>query len=317
MDNAKHKNKMYRILTDIFKDSELKHILAFKGGTALMFFHNLPRFSVDLDFNILDVTQTKMVYDRVREIALKYGRIRDEQMKHFGPIIVVDYEAGERNLKIELSTRHFDNHYEVMTFAGMHIPTMVKADMFAHKLCALLTRNGHITGRDIFDIHFFLEHSQSVHQGIVEQRMKKPLQDYIDDCISVLKTMSNKELMSNVGDLLEGKQKEKMRSGKLLSETIELLEVFKAFPIIEEYPEGKMPLKHVELVTNPKGEKFLAASVGEQHFTSKILTPHEKAQYAAFPTTEDQGNFLQSLAKKAYYPDWIKHGEQQSKSLKR
>jgi len=44
---------MAQILSLIFKDKDL-YVMAFKGGTSLMFFHNLNRFSTDLDFNLLD-----------------------------------------------------------------------------------------------------------------------------------------------------------------------------------------------------------------------------------------------------------------------
>lgn len=45
---------MAQILSLIFKDKDLCNALGFKGGTALMFFHNLPRFSTDLDLNLLN-----------------------------------------------------------------------------------------------------------------------------------------------------------------------------------------------------------------------------------------------------------------------
>lgn len=57
----------------IFSVALLSSVLAFKGGTATMFFHNLPRFSTDLDFNLLDAEKETEVYDRVRKIVLKYG----------------------------------------------------------------------------------------------------------------------------------------------------------------------------------------------------------------------------------------------------
>ena len=52
MDYNKHKYFMLQILRDIYSDLELANALGFKGGTALLFFYDLPRFSVDLDFNI-------------------------------------------------------------------------------------------------------------------------------------------------------------------------------------------------------------------------------------------------------------------------
>ena len=104
---------MVQILKDIYSDIELASHLGFKGGTALMFFYELPRFSVDLDFDLLDIAKEKMVYEKVRKILLKYGKIFDETMKFYGPIIVLDYGAGERKLKIEISNRQWDNRYEI------------------------------------------------------------------------------------------------------------------------------------------------------------------------------------------------------------
>ena len=54
MDKNKHKLYMAQILSLIFKDKDLCNVMAFKGGTSLMFFHNLNRFSTDQDFNLLD-----------------------------------------------------------------------------------------------------------------------------------------------------------------------------------------------------------------------------------------------------------------------
>jgi len=50
---TKHKTNLTNILIDIYKDSLLGSVLGFKGGTAAMLFFNLPRFSVDLDFDLL------------------------------------------------------------------------------------------------------------------------------------------------------------------------------------------------------------------------------------------------------------------------
>jgi hypothetical protein len=48
----KHKFFLVQILKDIYSDIELSNYLGFKGGSALMFFYDLPRFSVD--FNLID-----------------------------------------------------------------------------------------------------------------------------------------------------------------------------------------------------------------------------------------------------------------------
>ena len=64
----KHKFFLIQILKDIYSDIELANCLGFKGGTALMFFYDLPRFSVDLDFNLLNPAKEKTVYEKVRTI---------------------------------------------------------------------------------------------------------------------------------------------------------------------------------------------------------------------------------------------------------
>lgn len=228
MDTNKHKFFMLQLLKDIFSDALLSDSLAFKGGTATMFFHNLPRFSTDLDFNLLYAEKETEVYNRVRNIVLKYGEIHDEAIKHYGIIIVLDYGIGERKLKIEISNRQYKNHYEIRNYLGLRMRVMVKEDMFAHKLCALLDRT-EITSRDVFDCWFFLKERTSVNKEIVESRMGMPIEDYLDKCIASIHDISEKSLISGLGDLTEVDIKNFVRHG-LKDELISLLTMFKAFP---------------------------------------------------------------------------------------
>ena len=228
MDTNKHKFFMLQLLKDIFSDALLSSVLAFKGGTAAMFFHNLPRFSTDLDFNLLEPEKEEDVYERVRKIVLKYGKIHDEAIKHYGIIIVLDYGIGERKLKIEISNRLYDNHYEIKNYLGLLMRVMVKEDMFAHKLCALLDRT-EITSRDVFDCWFFLKERTSINKAIVESRMGMPIEEYLDKCIASIQEISEKSLISGLGELTEGEMKNFVRHS-LKDELISLLTMFKAFP---------------------------------------------------------------------------------------
>ena len=193
-----------------------------------MFFHNLPRFSTDLDFNLLDPEKEAEVHDRVRKIILKYGKIHDEAIKYYGIIIVLDYGIGERKLKIEISNRLYDNHYEIRNYLGLQMRVMVKEDMFANKLCALLDRT-EITSRDVFDCWFFLKERTSLNKEIVESRMGMPIEEYLDKCIASVQDISEKSLISGLGELTEGEMKNFVRHG-LKDELISLLAMFKAFP---------------------------------------------------------------------------------------
>ncbi|MDD2261307.1 MAG: nucleotidyl transferase AbiEii/AbiGii toxin family protein [Bacteroidales bacterium] len=226
----KHKFFLTQILKGIYSDIELANCLGFKGGTALMFFYDLPRFSVDLDFNLLDLVKEKTVYEKVRKILLKYGKIFDEAMKFYGPIIVLDYGVGERKLKIEISNRQWNNHYERKNLLGINMQVMVAPDMFAHKLCALLDR-GELTNRDIFDSWFFMQKQTPINKEIVETRMEMPLADYMQKCIDHLENMSDRGILNGLGELMDEDMKKFVRT-KLRTETISLLRFYKEFPIL-------------------------------------------------------------------------------------
>ena len=226
----KHKFFLTQILKDIYTDIELANNLGFKGGTATMFFYDLPRMSTDLDFNLLEPTREKTVYEKIRKILLKYGKIYDEAMKFYGPVIVLDYGVGERKLKVEISNRQWNNHYEIKNLLGINMQVMVVADMFAHKLCALLDRD-EITNRDIFDSWFFMQKQTPINKTIVEIRMKMPLADYIQKCIDNLENMNNRGMLNGLGELMNEDMKKFVRT-KLRTETIYLLRFYKEFPII-------------------------------------------------------------------------------------
>ncbi len=228
----KHKFFLVQLLKDIYTDLSLANLLGFKGGTALMLFHDLPRFSVDLDFNLLDNTKTDFVYGKIRNIVLSYGKIRDEAKKHYGMIIVLDYGQAERNLKIEISNREFGDHYEVRNYLGIPVKIMQLPDMFAHKLCALLDRNV-LTSRDIFDCHFLMQKRTPLNKEIIEKRMKMDLSDYLQRCIDTIEKMNEKRMLSGLGDLMEEETKKFVKT-RLKQDTIALLRMYREFPILTE-----------------------------------------------------------------------------------
>jgi len=220
---------MVQILKDLFSDIELAGCLGFKGGTALMFFYELPRFSVDLDFNLIDMEKEDVVYEKILRILLKHGNIYDEAKKFYSSIIVLDYGIGERKLKVEISKRRCDDHYEIKNLLGVNINVMVPADMFAHKLCALLDRNT-MTNRDIFDCWFFMQKQFPINSKIIETRMNMSFTDYIQACIDRLESINERGLLQGLGELMDNEMKKFVRT-KLHTETIGLMKFYKKFPI--------------------------------------------------------------------------------------
>ncbi len=232
MDKQKHKLYMAQILSQIFKDKDLCNVLGFKGGTAMMFFHELPRFSTDLDFNLLDASKLDLVYDRVRQILLRFGTIDDEAKKLYGPILVLNYGKGERMLKVEITNRQYDNHYETLTLAGTDIRVLTIPDMFAHKLCAMGER---LSPRDVFDVWYFLQQLHAnINENIIKERTDKTVADYAAWCAQRVRETSPRLLMQGLGEVIDDSRTKSFVKTKLIEETAQALELFAAFPQIEK-----------------------------------------------------------------------------------
>jgi predicted nucleotidyltransferase component of viral defense system len=221
---------MVQLLNNLYSDAELANCLGFKGGTALMMFYELPRFSVDLDFNLLIPEKSDIVYQKVRKIALKYGKIHDEAQKFYGSTIVLDYGIDERKLKIEISNRESKDTYNICNLLGINIKVMSLADMFAHKLCALLDRTN-VVNRDIFDCWFLMSRQTEINPKIIEQRMGKSLSNHLQDCIDTIENMPNQSLLDGMGELVNHDVKTFIRN-KLRKDVVLLLNFYKEFPII-------------------------------------------------------------------------------------
>lgn len=231
MDKNKHRLYMAQILSLIFKDKDLCPIMAFKGGTSLMFFHSLNRFSTDLDFNLLDADKIDMVYDKVRAILTRFGTIDDEAKKYYGPVLVLNYGKGERMLKVEISTRQYPNHYEMRSLAGTEVRVMTLPDMFAHKLCAMGER---FSPRDIYDVWFFLQNHTEINEEIVLIRTNKTVSEYAAWCAEQVRKSSPKLLMQGLGEVLNDTKTKTFVKNKLISETASALELFSVFPLISK-----------------------------------------------------------------------------------
>jgi len=84
---AKHKNILVKILKDIYTDSTISTVLGFKGGTAATLFYGLDRFSVDLDFDLLDSGKEDYAFERVKEIMERHGKLKQARKKRFNLFI--------------------------------------------------------------------------------------------------------------------------------------------------------------------------------------------------------------------------------------
>lgn len=227
LDISTHKTILFQILKDIYSDTSIAPFLGFKGGTAALMFYNLDRFSVDLDFDLLNADKEDTVFARVANIIQNYGKLREVHKKKYNLFYLLSYEEKSHNIKVEINRRQFGSSYEVKTYLGVSVLVMKQADMFAHKLMAMHERIGK-TSRDIYDVWFFLKNRFPLNKEIVEQRAKIPFDDLIQVCVKQLETMNNRKILDGVGELLTEGQKNWARL-HLRQETIALLKLRQNF----------------------------------------------------------------------------------------
>lgn len=218
-----HKNILIKILKDIYTDNTLGPLLGFKGGTAALLFYELNRFSVDLDFDLLSPEKEDYVYERIGKIISAYGKIKDQNKKHYTLFYELAYSEADYNIKVEINRRNFGSKYEIINYFGILMQVMTKEDMFANKLAALYER-AERANRDIFDVWFFLQNNWPINKELVEKRLGLSFKECVAKCLVKLEKVASRTILSGMGEVLDKKQKIWVKS-KLKEETIFLLKI--------------------------------------------------------------------------------------------
>ncbi|HKZ35090.1 MAG TPA: nucleotidyl transferase AbiEii/AbiGii toxin family protein [Patescibacteria group bacterium] len=219
VDNSRHRVKLLEILKDIYDDPQLRTALGFKGGTAAMLFYDLPRLSVDLDFDLLKEGREELVVDKLKKILANHGTLRETTKKRFTLFFLLSYELGERTIKVEISRRATESGFSPQTYLGIPMLVMNQEDMTAGKLSALITRRKPAM-RDVFDTWFFLKNKWPVNDRVFQQKsglssLEAGLQIAIEHVAGIRKN----QILQGLGELLDERQKSWVR-GKLVKETV-------------------------------------------------------------------------------------------------
>jgi predicted nucleotidyltransferase component of viral defense system len=223
LDISTHKTILFQILKEIYSEPAIAPFLGFKGGTAALLFYGLDRFSVDLDFDLLDDSQEEIVFVQVENIIKKYGTVREANRKRFGIFFVLSYEDAARHVKVEINRRQFGSRYEIKTYLGVSMLVMTPEDVFAHKLMAMHERIGK-TSRDIYDVWFFLQNRFPINPVIIEARSGMSFHEFLETCIGQLEKLSNRHILDGVGELITPSQKDWAKV-KLREDTIAMLKL--------------------------------------------------------------------------------------------
>ena len=221
------------ILYSLGKTDFFNHF-AFYGGTCLRIFHNLNRYSEDLDFNVLnkdeDVFLNKYMNHVCKDLE-SFGfdpSVKTKEEYDIGEIrrryiiipifnIVNEYfERGiinkEQNIsiKLEVSTDYpVGATFERKLLTSPLFSTILCFDypsLFAGKLCALLARNwpNREKGRDFYDYMFYLSNEVKYNQDYLRYKLSYSLkEDYTAITLQELQMMLLKRFNDTNFDLVK------------------------------------------------------------------------------------------------------------------
>ena len=228
MNQARHRMQMINILLKLYKDTEVARVLGFKGGTAAFLFYDLPRFSVDLDFDLLvdlDKIKREELMDRMTGIFKKDFEIREQSDKRFTLFWLLSYRKGGRQLKIEVSKRKSESKFYDKQFYGINIPVMRLQDAMANKLMALVDRKK-FANRDVYDAWYFLNQPESVeiNYQLIKKRLGLTPRQLYQKMRKLINKKRSESVLQGMGELLDEKQKVWAKN-KLISELNQLIKI--------------------------------------------------------------------------------------------
>ncbi len=158
--------------------------------------HELPRYSLDMDFWFVKDTEFEEFFDRLSEMLGKDHNVTDSWNKHYSILVELQIAKGSPKLKIEMrkSVAPRGSSEEKIAFSP-HFPEQVLVrgftleQMFRNKVEALMDR-GEI--RDAFDLEFLAR------KGIVKDFNEKEK----DGILSRLESFNESEFKVKLGSIL-------------------------------------------------------------------------------------------------------------------
>src|SRR4030067_2487458 len=202
-EEAKQKYQMYRLLTAILSDNSLANKLYFKGGTCASLRGILDRFSVDLDFDLVDGAARIELRPLLGKVFTDLGlTIKDQSRQHLQFFLKYEAPAWQRNtIKLEINDQVSPkNTYESLNLLELHLYCQAQTieTMVANKLyvaTARFDKNGSIAGRDFYDIRHFLVQGLPVNQAVVEERSGFKYVDYLKKLVGFIQENVTDELL--------------------------------------------------------------------------------------------------------------------------
>lgn len=197
--DMRHKANMFKLLSAILKNKTFASKLYFKGGTCAALRGILPRFSIDLDFDLLDKSLIPTLRPQFAKMVSRLGFTLKDQSQHALQFFL-KYDAPDKarnTLKLEISDLVSpNNEYEIVNLHELNLvcQTQTISTMVANKLVASLgrlERNGHVSGRDFFDLREFMLAGLPINYAVVEERTGQNYNSYLTQLLKYVKTELN------------------------------------------------------------------------------------------------------------------------------
>ena len=231
LNRQKHQLLMGKILRDIYTDISISSLLGFKGGTCAYFFYNLPRFSVDLDFDLFDntlETQT-LVFEKIKKIISKYGDIKNSYIKRFTLFALLSYGTEDDNIKIEINVRDLfpkaKEYYQLKDYLGVSMLVANEEFLFSNKLVALTLRKK-LAMRDVYDINYFAKNNWSIDEEIIRFWTNKTVKTYLEECVSFIESIKDNKVLLGLGELVSTEEEKSWIRNNLKKDTIFILKSY-------------------------------------------------------------------------------------------
>lgn len=144
---------------ELLKNNRFLDPLIFVGGTMLRLCHELPRYSVDIDFWFLKEDDYKKYYEKLKILLDNNYQLTDSEIKKNTILFELKSPLSKRRLKIEI--RKFEKRYksEKKIAFSPHSTKQVLLkgltldEALKNKIAAAMDRK---EIRDFFDIEFLL-----------------------------------------------------------------------------------------------------------------------------------------------------------------
>lgn len=228
---ALHKSVIFRVLINVFDNNFLAQNLVFKGGTCASMLGYLDRFSVDLDFDIKDKKLQSRIRQELKSIFSQLNlEIKDQSQNTIQYYLKYEAPAGFRNtLKIDAVDAPLNSDKQeklLLLDINRYAICQSKETMFAHKLVALMDRyktNESIAGRDVYDIHHYLQQGFEFNAGVIEERTDQTVEQYLQAVIMFIQEKITQTIIDQDLNFLLSYKKFKAIRHSLKTETIALL----------------------------------------------------------------------------------------------